>query len=208
MDAIRIFVCDDHEILRKGLRSLFSALPDLQWVGEAGDGENALAQVAELKPDIIVLDLLMPGLSEVELIRQVKNASPTSRILVLTSSQEQDMVVGCLEAGASGYLLKTCSPDVLIQGIRDLRAGIMVMPVYLLKNLPAMLHNRQESKLLSQREIEVLKLIGQGQSNRMIALALHLSENTIVSHVTRILDKLGLENRTQAALYARRRGLV
>jgi two-component system NarL family response regulator len=208
MSAISVFVCDDHEILRKGLRALFGTVSDLQWIGEASDGESTLARVTELKPDVILLDLLMPGLSEIELIRQVKNASPASKILILTSSQEEDTVIGCLEAGANGYLLKTCSPDILIQGIRDVMAGSMVMSVYLLKNLPSMLHNQREGKLLSQREIQVVKLIGQGQSNRMIALALHLSENTIVSHVARILDKLGLENRTQVAIYARRRGLV
>lgn len=208
MSVISIFVCDDHEILREGLRSLFGMVPDLQWIGEASEGESALAQIPNLKPDVILMDLLMPGLGEIELIRQVKNTSPASKILVLTSSQEEDMVTGCLMAGASGYLLKTCSTDTLVQGIRDVAGGNMVLTPHLLKTLPAMLQNQHDGRLLSQRELEVLKLIAQGQSNRLIAQTLHISENTIVSHVAHILDKLRLENRTQVALYARRRGLV
>jgi two-component system nitrate/nitrite response regulator NarL len=165
MGDIRIFVCDDHEILRKGLRSLLGMAPDLEWAGEAGDGQSALAQIPGLNPDVILMDLLMPGLSEIELIRQVKRGSPGSKILVLTSSQEEDMAVGSLEAGANGYLLKACSPDALIQGIRDVAAGKMVMPAYLLNSLPAALQSKQSGKLITQREIEVLNLIGQGQSN-------------------------------------------
>lgn len=208
MAAIRVFVCDDHDILRKGLRSLFDSVPDLEWAGEAGDGESALAQVAELAPEVILLDLLMPGLSEGELIRQVRSVAPGSHILVLSSSQEDEMILGSLEAGANGYLHKTCSPEALIQGICDVATGEMVIPAHLLKNLPAILHHQQEGKLLSKREIQVLGLIGQGRSNRMIATQLNLAENTIISHVTRILHKLGLKNRTQAALYARQRGIT
>ena len=208
MATIRVFLCDDHEILRKGLRALLETEPDIQWVGDAGDGEGALAQLAALSPDVILTDLLMPGLSEVELIRQLKRAAPASKILVLTSSQEEDLILGSLEAGASGYLLKNCSPEALIQSIRALAAGGTVLPPQLAGQLPGMLQHEQAGKLLTRREIEVLHLIGAGQSNRMIAEALHLSENTVISHVAHILSKLGLENRTQAALYARRRGLV
>ena len=208
MTVIRVFLCDDHEILRKALRSLLETETDIEWAGDAGDGQSALKLVSELKPDLILTDLLMPGLSEVDLVRQLKQVSPVSKILVLTSSQEDELILGSLEAGANGYLLKTCSPDMLIQSIHAVMAGDTVLSPQLISQLPEMLHNEQSGKLLTRREIEVLNLISAGQTNRMIAETLHVSENTVISHVTRIFSKLGLENRTQAALFARRRGRV
>jgi DNA-binding NarL/FixJ family response regulator len=144
MGNIRIFVCDDHDILRQGLRSLFGTAPGLQWAGEASDGESALAQLPTLLADVILLDLLMPGLSEIELVRQVRQVAPDSKILVLTSSQEEDMVVGSLRAGANGYLLKSGSPEALLQGIRDVAAGMMVLPPQLPRTRSAVLHSQQE----------------------------------------------------------------
>jgi len=207
MTPIRVFICDDHDILRKGLRSLLSTESDLEFVGEASSADEAFNQIAQLKPDVILMDLLMPGTDGIKAIAQIGSISPQSKILVLTSSQENDMILGSLEAGADGYLIKTCSPDMLIDGIRKVARGETVLPPDISKNILPLLHRKSEGSALTQREIEVLNLIGKGCSNREIATQLNLSENTVISHVGRILSKLKLENRTQAALYSKRRGL-
>lgn len=207
--TIKVFICDDHDILRKGLRSLLETATDIEVIGEASDGETALHMVSELKPDVVLMDLLMPGMGGVEAIRQVRVLSPSSRIFVLSSSHEDELVVSSIRAGATGYLVKTSSPDVLIQGIRDLAAGNSVLPPDISSKLiSAMQDPKVPNATLTHREVDVLKLISEGLSNKDISEVLEISENTVISHVGRILNKLELENRTQAALYARKQGLV
>lgn len=207
--TIKVFICDDHDILRKGLRSLLETATDIDVIGEAADGETAIQMVSELKPDVVLMDLLMPGMGGVEAIRQVRVLSPASRIFVLSSSHEDELVVSSIRAGATGYLVKTSSPDVLIQGIRDLAAGNSVLPPDISSKLiSAMQDPKVPNATLTHREVDVLKLISEGLSNKDISEVLEISENTVISHVGRILNKLELENRTQAALYARKQGLV
>jgi len=207
--TIKVFICDDHDILRKGLRSLLETATDIEVIGEASDGETAIQMVSELKPDVVLMDLLMPGMGGVEAIRQIRVLSPSSRIFVLSSSHEDELVVSSIRAGATGYLVKTSSPDVLTQGIRDLAAGNSVLPPDISSKLiSAMQDPRVPNATLTHREVDVLKLISEGLSNKDISEVLEISENTVISHVGRILNKLELENRTQAALYARKQGLV
>ncbi len=207
--TIKVFICDDHDILRKGLRSLLQTVPDLDVVGEAADGETAIEMITELKPDVILMDLLMPGIGGVEAIRQLRKINHESRILVLSSSHEDELVVSSIRAGAIGYLIKTSSPDDLIDGIRRVSTGQSVLPPDISnKLLTAMQDPKSPNVTLTHREIDVLKLIGEGLSNRDISEVLEISENTVISHVGRILNKLELDNRTQAALYARKQGLV
>lgn len=207
--TIKVFICDDHDILRKGLRSLLETATDIDVIGEAADGETAIQMVSELKPDVVLMDLLMPGMGGVEAIRQVRVLSPASRIFVLSSSHEDELVVSSIRAGATGYLVKTSSPDVLIQGIRDLAGGNSVLPPDISSKLiSAMQDPKVPNATLTHREVDVLKLISEGLSNKDISEVLEISENTVISHVGRILNKLELENRTQAALYARKQGLV
>ena len=207
--TIKVFICDDHDILRKGLRSLLSTVPDLDVVGEAADGETAIEMINELKPDVILMDLLMPGIGGVETIRQLRKSNHEVRILVLSSSHEDELVVSSIRAGAVGYLVKTSSPDDLIDGIRRVASGQSVLPPDISnKLLTAMQDPKSPNVTLTHREIDVLKLIGEGLSNRDISEVLEISENTVISHVGRILNKLELDNRTQAALYARKQGIV
>jgi len=207
--TIKVFICDDHDILRKGLRSLLETATDIEVIGEAADGETAIQMVSELKPDVVIMDLLMPGMGGVEAIRQIRVLSPSSRIFVLSSSHEDELVVSSIRAGATGYLVKTSSPDVLTQGIRDLAAGNSVLPPDISSKLiSAMQDPKVPNATLTHREVDVLKLISEGLSNKDISEVLEISENTVISHVGRILNKLELENRTQAALYARKQGLV
>lgn len=207
--TIKVFICDDHDILRKGLRSLLQTVPDLDVVGEAADGETAIEMITELKPDVILMDLLMPGIGGVEAIRQLRKINHETRILVLSSSHEDELVVSSIRAGAIGYLIKTSSPDDLIDGIRRVSTGQSVLPPDISnKLLTAMQDPKSPNVTLTHREIDVLKLIGEGLSNRDISEVLEISENTVISHVGRILNKLELDNRTQAALYARKQGLV
>lgn len=207
--TIKVFICDDHDILRKGLRSLLDTATDIEVIGEAADGETAIQMISELKPDVVLMDLLMPGIGGVEAIRQVRVLSPGTRIFVVSSSHEDELVVSSIRAGATGYLVKTSSPDVLIQGIRDLAAGNSVLPPDISSKLiSAMQDPKVPNATLTHREVDVLKLISEGLSNKDISEVLEISENTVISHVGRILNKLELENRTQAALYARKQGLV
>lgn len=207
--TIKVFICDDHDILRKGLRSLLDTATDIEVIGEAADGETAIQMISELKPDVVLMDLLMPGMGGVEAIRQVRVLSPASRIFVVSSSHEDELVVSSIRAGATGYLVKTSSPDVLIQGIRDLTGGNSVLPPDISSKLIAAMQDpKVPNATLTHREVDVLKLISEGLSNKDISEVLEISENTVISHVGRILNKLELENRTQAALYARKQGLV
>lgn len=209
---IRILIADDHAIVREGLRTLITAKPGLELVGEAADGHEAVLLARTLEPDVILLDMIMPAKDGLEAIREIKTEKPEARILVLTSFSDDDKVFAAIKAGALGYLLKDSSPQQLLQAIQDVYRGQSSLhPTIALKlirelNQPPDLPPTEEP--LTEREVETLRLVAQGLTNQEIAEKLSISERTVGKHVSNILEKLHLANRTQAALYALRKGLA
>ena len=210
--SIRIVIADDHAVVREGLRTLISTKPGMEVVGEAADGIEAVSRVNELEPDVILLDMVMPRMDGLQAINEIKQADPNARILVLTSFDDDERVFSAIKSGALGYLLKDSSPQQLLQAIRDVYHGRSSLhPAIALKvirelNQPSDLPPTEEP--LTAREMETLRLIAQGLTNQEIAGKLSISERTVGKHVSNILDKLHLANRTQVALYALRRGLA
>jgi len=211
-EQIRILIADDHAIVRHGLRALFATQPDLELVGEAADGVEAVQQAAALQPDVILLDLAMPRKTGLEALADIKRADPNARILILTSFAEDDQVFPAIKAGALGYLLKDTSPRELLQAIRDVYRGEVSLHPTIARKLvdelkrPADLPPTDEP--LTEREAQVLALVARGLSNQEIADTLVISERTVRTHISNILGKLHLANRLQAALYALREGLA
>ena len=209
---IRVMIVDDHAIVRRGIRALLSEFGDLDVVAEAADGQEAVLRAGETQPDVIVMDLVMPGMDGIEATRQITSQQPGSRILVLTSFAADNKVFPAIKAGAQGYLLKDSSPEDLVRAIRQVYRGEPALHPTIARKLlqevaqPANLKPTPEA--LTAREMEVLRLIAQGLSNQEIADALTVSEPTVRTHVGRILGKLHLASRTQAALYAVREGLT
>jgi two-component system, NarL family, response regulator LiaR len=209
---IRLLIADDHAVVRRGLRTLFMSEPDIELVDEAADGIEAVLKTRALKPDVILLDMLMPRLDGLGAIQQIKQENPAARIVILTSFAEDDKVFPAIKAGALGYLLKDSSPEQLVLAIRDVYHGKSSLdPAIALKlirelNRPSAQPTTGEP--LSERELEVLKLVAQGRTNQEIADDLCISERTVGNHIGSILGKLHLANRTQAALYALRSGLA
>jgi two-component system, NarL family, response regulator LiaR len=210
--AIRLLIVDDHPIVRKGLRALMEDQPDIQLVGEAADGQEAVARTRECRPDVILLDLMMPGRDGLYAIGEIKREQPDARILVLTSYFEDDQVFPAIKAGAQGYLLKDSPPQELLQAIRDIARGQSALhPAIALKVIRELNHPADlppTADPLTARELDVLTLLGQGMSNAEIAKRLTISERTVGTHISNILGKLHLASRTQAALYALRQGLA
>ena len=209
---IRILICDDHAVVRAGLRALIEAKPDLELVGEAADGVEAVQKARELEPDVILMDLVMPRKGGVEAIGDITRENPEARILVLTSFSEDDQAFPAIKAGAMGYIIKDSLPEELLGAIRDIHQGQPYLHPSIARRLMQELGRAGGSpplaEVLTEREIEVLKLVAQGQSNREIAELLTISEATVRTHVSNILAKLNLCSRTQAALYALREGLA
>ncbi len=210
-ENIRVLIADDHPLIREGLRGLLAAEPDLELVGEAADGSEAVEKTDQLRPDVILLDLLMPVKSGIEAIIEIKEKDPGARILVLTSFADDEQLFPALRAGALGYLLKDSSPQDLLRAIRSVYRGESSLHPAIARRLvlqfsqPAV--DSSPENPLTQREVEVLKLVAEGLSNQNIADELVVSERTVGKHVGNILEKLHLANRTQAALYALREGL-
>jgi len=209
---IRVLIADDHAIVRKGIRALLSTEADIQVIGEASDGAEAIAQTQALNPDVILMDLVMPKLDGIEATRQITANQPRARILVLTSFAADDKVFPAIKAGALGYLLKDSSPDELVQAIHQVHRGEPSLEPSIARKVLTELSQPPKIPLtpepLTEREVGVLRLVAQGQSNREIAEQLVITEMTVRTHVSNILGKLHLASRTQAALYALREGLA
>ena len=209
---IRILLVDDHAIVRKGIRALLATEKDIQVVGEANNGLEALAQVKALCPDVILMDLVMPQMDGIETTRQITAQHPRARILVLTSFAADDKVFPAIKAGALGYLLKDSGPEELVNAIHGVfRGEPSLEPSIARKVLQELSHPSKENPTvdpLTERELEVLRLVSQGLSNREIAEHLVVAEFTVRSHVSSVLSKLHLASRTQAALYALKTGLA
>ena len=211
MDEIKVLIADDHTVVRKGIRALLETEPGITVVGEAADGEDAIHKALALKPDVILMDLVMPKLDGVQAIKELREKLPEIKVLVLTSFAEDRRIVAAIEAGALGYLLKDSSPEDLVRAIREVHRGESSLhpkvAQQLIKKLrrPAEEPEREE---LTARERKVLAFIARGLSNREIARELSISEPTVRTHVSNILRKLGLKSRTQAALYALKEGLA
>lgn len=210
--SIRVLIADDHAIVRKGICALLATEPDIDVVGEAQDGQEAIAQAQQLQPDVILMDLAMPRLDGLEATRHITTHQPGARILVLTSFNSDDKVFPSLRAGAQGYLLKDSGPEDLVEAIHQVYRGESSLHPSIarkvLRELAAPQDQATGSTLLTDREKEVLQLVARGQSNRSIAEQLAISEATVRTHVSNILAKLNLDSRTQAVLYALREGLV
>ncbi|WP_181767541.1 response regulator [Streptomyces albidus (ex Kaewkla and Franco 2022)] len=209
-DRIRVLLVDDHQVVRRGLRTFLEIQDDIEVVGEAADGDEGVARAEELRPDIVLMDVKMPGTDGIEALRELRRLENPARVLVVTSFTEQRTVVPALRAGAAGYVYKDVDPDALAGAIRSIHAGhVLLQPEVagaLLSDEAGTGAGRGTS--LTDREREVLELIADGRSNREIARALVLSEKTVKTHVSNILMKLGLADRTQAALWAVRHGLA
>lgn len=210
---IRILIADDHAVVREGLRYLIDLQPNMMVVGEAVDGVEVVEMARKLAPDVILMDMVMPGQSGLESIQRLTLENNPAQILVLSSFAEDEQIFPAIKAGASGYLLKDSSPRQLIAAIRDVHQGESSLHPTIARKLIGELSAPSEdvstsSELLTVREVEVLKLVAQGYANQDIADKLAVSDRTIAKHVSSILGKLHLTNRTQAALYALREGLA
>ena len=211
-ESVRVLIADDHQLVRQGLSALLAVKPGFEVVGQAESGIEAVKLAHSLEPDIILMDLLMPGKNGIEATREIKQENTDARILIITSFAEDENVFQAIKAGALGYLLKDSSPQELMQAIDDVCHGKMSLhPNIALKLIEEL--NRPTKKQttvdpLTAREVQVLKLVAKGHSNQEIADKLVVSERTVGAHVSNILGKLHLANRTQAALYALREGLT
>jgi NarL family two-component system response regulator LiaR len=212
MKTIRVLIADDHPIVRDSLRTLIATEADLELVGEAVNGEEAVHKASDLKPDVILMDLVMPVKDGLQAISEIKRAHSEISILVLTSFSDEDKVFPAIRAGALGYLLKDSSPQQLIKAIHDVYRGEASLHPSIALQLIREINRPSDlppvENPLSERELEVLKLVAQGLTNQEIAIRLSLSEWTVRTHVRNILGKLHLANRTQAALFALREGLA
>jgi NarL family two-component system response regulator LiaR len=209
---IRILIADDHAIIRKGIRAVLEIVPDIEVVGEASNGRQAVQETIRLRPDVTVMDLVMPEIDGVEAIRQIRSTLAHARILVLTTFAAEDQLFPAIKAGALGYHLKDSSPDELVEAIRRVHRGESSLhPVIarkVLEELSAPSTRPRTPDPLTPRELEVLQLVARGLENVEIAESLVISEATVRTHVSNIMSKLHLASRTQAALYALREGLA
>lgn len=205
---IRVLIVDDHSVVRQGLRLFLRTDPELEVVGEAPDGAQALIRAAELRPDIILMDLLMPVMDGIEAIGRLRQDLPETEIIALTSVLEDRSVVRAVRAGAIGYLLKDTEADDLCRAIKAAAAGKVQLSAEAAERLMREVAAPANPDPLSEREVAVLKLLARGATNKEIALGLSIQETTVKSHVSSILGKLGVPSRTHAALYAARIGLA
>lgn len=214
MDKISIMLVDDHQMIRMGLRAYFDTLDDIEVIGEASSGKEALLLLEENVPDVILMDLIMPGMDGVETTRRIKEKSPLTQVIVLTSHHSDDHIFPAIRAGALSYLLKDIDPDELAESIRKAMVGEAILnPKVAARMMTELKGGSNDNQFrifaeLTPREIEVLQTIAEGKSNQEIAESLVISQKTVKSHVSNILRKLHLADRTQAAVYAWREGII
>jgi len=212
MSKIRILIVDDHAIIHEGLRTLISSDNEMELVGESYNGKEAIAQARSVSPDVILMDLVMPGISGVEAIQKIKAENQSVRILVLTSFTDDDKVFPAIKAGAAGYILKDSNPSGILDAIRSVYRGDSTLHPSIAAKLMRELSRPSQlpptPNPLTEREVEVLLQVAEGISNQEIALKLNISESTVGTHLRNIMGKLHLANRTQVALYALREGLA
>ena len=212
-DTITVLLVDDHQLVRQGVRAFLDTQPDITVVGEAESGETAVTQASQHAPDVILMDLMMPGMDGVEATRRVKQVSPRTQVIVLTSYHQDEHIFPAIRAGALSYLLKDVGPAELAAAVRKAAAGEAVLNPRVAARVVQELHGSRSEAInpfteLSQREMETLHLIAEGLSNSDIAEQMTNSEKTVKSHVSNVLSKLHLADRTQAAVYAWREGVV
>lgn len=212
-NPITVLIVDDHEVVRKGVCAYLETLPDIAVVGEACSGEEALTLAAEHIPDVVLMDLIMPGMDGVETTRKIKDISPRSQIVVLTSYHQDEHIFPALQAGAISYILKDMKMDKLADAVYKAAQGEVTLHPRVASRLIREVHGTHGEEInpykeLTEREMDVLQLIAKGYSNSMIAEELVISENTVKGHVSNILSKLHLADRTQAAVYAWQQGIV
>jgi two-component system, NarL family, response regulator len=202
--SIRVLVVDDHPVVRQGLIGMLEKAPDIVIVGQGRNGHEAIAVFQQQQPDVTLMDLRMPEMGGVQAIAAICNEFPNARIIVLTTYDTDEEIYQGLRAGAKGYLLKDSEPEELLTAIRTVTEGKQYIP----SNVAAKLVQRITAPELSDRELEVLQLVGQGMSNQEISTALNISESTVKTHINRILSKLDVKDRTQAAIIALKRGIA
>ena len=217
--TISLLLVDDHAVVRAGTRQLLERQPDMLVVGEAADGEEAVRLAEELKPQVAVMDVRMPKMSGVEATRRIKQRVPQVAVLVLTAHDDDEYVFALLQAGANGYLLKTAETEELVRAIRTVAAGHSSLDPTVAGKVVAQFATggplpdlaasvRDEYQGLTEREMEILRLVGKGLTNKKIGKMLYISDRTVQAHLSNIFSKLGVESRTEAAMYAARRGWV
>ena len=213
-EKIKVLIVDDHQVVRQGLLSYLDMYEDIQVVGEAGNGREAIELASQLRPDVILMDLVMPVMDGITATERIKSLGIASQVLALTSFDEDDKVFPAIQAGASSYLLKDISTEALVEAIRAAKLGeARLHPKVMRKLMDQVSQQPQKEKpidgpQLTERELEVIRLVTQGKSNREIAEALVISEKTAKAHISNILGKLGVEDRTQMAVYAIKNNLV
>ena len=205
---IRILIVDDHPVVREGLMAVLEGIPDIRVVGTAQSAEEALAAIKTVRPDIVLLDLELPGMSGIDAIPRLIAGGDHVRVIVLTAYDTEERVLGASRAGAGGYLLKGAAAAEIVHAIRAVREGGSYLTPRVATQVMAQVVSRGRSGVLSEREREVLRLIAQGQSNKQIGRQLSITERTVKFHVTSIFNKLGADNRAQAIAVAARRGLL
>ena len=214
VEKIKVLIVDDHKVVRQGLRTFLELQEDVLVVGEAGDGQEAVEMVHQLNPNVVLMDLVMPRLDGISATRQVKSLDSDIKVIALTSFTEDDKVFPAIQAGASSYLLKDVSPEDLVEAIRAVYRGEARLHPDIARKLMEQVARRtaptRESPMenVTERELEVIDLVAQGRSNQEIAKELVISEKTVKTHISNILSKLQLEDRTQLAIYAIKNGLV
>jgi DNA-binding NarL/FixJ family response regulator len=211
--TIKILIADDHHVVRRGLVFFLKTQKDIEIIGEAKNGQEAVEMTKKLSPDIVLMDLDMPVMDGIEATKQIKASMPEMRIMILTSFSDQDHVIPAIEAGASGYQLKDIEPDELVRSIKRILAGENQLHPKATTHLLSHLSNKNRDAKsptdeLTKRELEVLLEIAKGKSNKEIASALYITEKTVKTHVSNVLAKLDLQDRTQAALFAVKNGLI
>jgi NarL family two-component system response regulator LiaR len=211
-EPIRLLIIDDHRIVREGLKTFLAPNPRMQIIGEGQDGREAVELASRLKPDVVLMDLVMPGMDGIEATRQITACLPQARVLIITSFTEEERVMGAIQVGAAGYLLKDSSPQILEEAIEAVYRGESYLPPSIARKVIHSLRRPEETTpaalSLTPREIEIVKLVAMGYTNEEIASAIYISPRTVSSHLWRLMRKIQADNRTQVAIYAFRHGIA